>query len=253
MPAVPETGYNVLKPQRDLCFDFIHLQQDIQPAMKILIADDHTLFREGLHYTLQNLAEDVDILEASNGNEAIQMVRHYPDLDLVLMDLDMPGLDGYNGLIRLRQDYPELPVAIVTASEYEQDMLRVLECGAAGYIPKSSTSKEMLEAIRKILDGDVYVPDLAASSGTFHIRQGMQDKLRMGMNPPPGLEKYHLTPRQREVLTLMCKGLSNKSIANELGMAEGTVKIHVTAILKAMNASNRTQAVIMAREAGLIV
>jgi DNA-binding NarL/FixJ family response regulator len=178
------------------------------------------------------------------------MVRHFPDLDLVLMDLDMPGLDGYHGLTQLRQTYPELPVVIVTASEYEQDMIRVMKCGASGYIPKSMTSKDMLAAIGKILNGDVFVPDLSATSGTFHIRQGAEPSAQAHI-PPPGLDKFQLTPRQREVLLLMCEGLSNKSIANQLGMAEGTVKIHVTAILKSMNAGNRTQAVIMAREAGL--
>ena len=218
--------------------------------MKILIADDHALFREGLQYTLKALDKNVEILEAGNGSQAIQIVRHYPDLDLVLMDLDMPGLDGYHGLTQLRQNYPELPVVIVTASEYEQDMIRVMKCGASGYIPKSMTSKDMLAAIGKILNGDVFVPDLSATSGTFHIRQGAEPSAEAHI-PPPGLDKFQLTPRQREVLLLMCEGLSNKSIANQLGMAEGTVKIHVTAILKAMNAGNRTQAVIMAREAGL--
>ena len=218
--------------------------------MKILIADDHALFREGLHYTLKALDKDLEILEAANGNQAIQIVRHYPDLDLVLMDLDMPGLDGYQGLTQLRQNYPELPVVIVTASEYEQDMIRVMKCGASGYIPKSMTSKDMLDAIGKILNGDVFVPDLSVTSGTFHIRQGTEQGSRAAF-PPPALDKFQLTPRQREVLLLMCEGLSNKSIANQLGMAEGTVKIHVTAILKTMNAGNRTQAVIMAREAGL--
>lgn len=221
--------------------------------MKILIADDHALFREGLHYTLKTLGDNVEILEASNGMEAIQIVRHFPDLDLVLLDLDMPGMDGYQGLAQLRESYPELPVAIVTASEYEQDMVRVMDYGAAGYIPKSSTSKDMLDAIRKILDGETYTPDLAATSGTFHIRNGMTETPQPPSAPTPALEKFHLTPRQREVLMLMCEGLSNKGIANRLGMAEGTVKIHVTAILKAMSAGNRTQAVIMAREAGAMI
>ncbi len=217
--------------------------------MKILIADDHALFREGLHYTLQTLDDNVEIFEAKNGTEAIQIVRHFPNLDLVLMDLDMPGLNGYDGLKQLRANYPELPVVIVTASEYEQDMIRIMKCGAAGFIPKSSTSQEMLNAIRQILNGEVYVPDLGASSGTFHIRYSSQDKIEAPLSN--SLDRFDLTPRQREVLQLMCDGLSNKSIAHKLGMAEGTVKIHVTAILKALNASNRTQAVIMAREVGV--
>jgi DNA-binding NarL/FixJ family response regulator len=213
--------------------------------MKILIADDHALFREGLHYTLETLVENVEIMEAQNGTEAIQIVRNFPDLDLVLMDLDMPGINGFEGLLALRKSYPELPVVIVTASEYEQDMIRIMKSGAAGYIPKSHTSQEMLNAIRQILNGDIYVPVLGASSGTFHIRQSS------GLGSIQRADQYELTPRQREVLKLMCDGLSNKAIANKLGMAEGTVKIHVTAILKSLNATNRTQAVITARETGL--
>ncbi len=218
--------------------------------MKILIADDHALFREGLHYTLQTLDSNVEILEAKNGKEVIQLVRHNPDVDLVLMDLDMPDFDGYSGLTHLRASYPELPVVIVTASEYEQDMIRIMKCGAAGYIPKSSTSQEMLDAIRQILNGDIYVPNLSASSGTFQIRQNIP-AIQPQSSSLESLEKFDLTPRQREVLQLMCDGLSNKNIAHQLGMAEGTVKIHVTAILKSMNATNRTQAVIMAREVGV--
>ncbi len=218
--------------------------------MKILIADDHALFREGLHYTLQTLDSNVEILEAKNGKEVIQLVRHNPDVELVLMDLDMPDFDGYSGLTHLRASYPELPVVIVTASEYEQDMIRIMKCGAAGYIPKSSTSQEMLDAIRQILNGDIYVPNLSASSGTFQIRQNIP-AIQPQSSSLESLEKFDLTPRQREVLQLMCDGLSNKNIAHQLGMAEGTVKIHVTAILKSMNATNRTQAVIMAREVGV--
>jgi len=215
--------------------------------MKILIADDHALFREGLHYTLESLVDNVEIMEAKNGTEAIQIVRNFPDLDLVLMDLDMPGINGFEGLLSLRKSYPELPVVIVTASEYEQDMIRIMKSGAAGYIPKSHTSQEMLNAIRQILNGDIYVPVLGASSGTFHIRQMPENENGTSKRA----DQYELTPRQREVLKLMCDGMSNKAIANKLGMAEGTVKIHVTAILKSLSATNRTQAVITARETGL--
>jgi DNA-binding NarL/FixJ family response regulator len=170
------------------------------------------------------------------------------------MDLDMPGIDGYSGLLKLRENHPELPVAIVTASEYEADMLRVIDSGAAGYIPKSMTSTDMLNALRQILDGEIYVPDLSATSGTFQIRQipssgpllAEHDKQQAAAEI-----NGRLTPRQRDVLKLMCEGMSNKVIAHTLGMAEGTVKIHVTAILKELNATNRTQAVIMAKEAGI--
>ncbi|MDH5571967.1 MAG: response regulator transcription factor, partial [Gammaproteobacteria bacterium] len=221
--------------------------------MKILIADDHALFRQGLHYTLQTLGDDITIIEANNAAEVLNYVANESDIDLVLMDLDMPGIDGYSGLIKLRAEHPELPVAIVTASEYEADMLRVIDSGAAGYIPKSMSSNEMLDALRQILDGEVFVPDLSATSGTFQIRQVSSPGPMLGGEDDneAAMEIYHrLTPRQRDVLHLMCEGMSNKVIAHTLGMAEGTVKIHVTAILKEMHATNRTQAVIMANEAG---
>lgn len=219
--------------------------------MKILIADDHALFRQGLQYTLQTLGDDVTIIEANSAAEVLSFVENDGDIDLILMDLDMPGIDGYSGLIKLREQHPELPVAIVTASEYEADMLRVIDSGAAGYIPKSMNSNEMLDAVRQILDGEVFVPDLSATSGTFQIRQVSSPGPMLG-----GEDEYaaameihdRLTPRQRDVLHLMCEGMSNKVIAHTLGMAEGTVKIHVTAILKEMQATNRTQAVIMAND-----
>ena len=222
--------------------------------MKILIADDHALFREGLHYTLQTLGEDVEIIEANNAADALNYVEKNTDLDLILMDLDMPGIDGYSGLLKLREDHPELPVAIVTASEYEADMLRVIDSGAAGYIPKSMTSTDMLNALRQILDGEIYVPDLSVTSGTFQIRQVASSGPLLAehdRNQAAAEINGRLTPRQRDVLQLMCEGMSNKVIAHTLGMAEGTVKIHVTAILKELNATNRTQAVIMAKEAGI--
>ncbi len=223
--------------------------------MKILIADDHALFRQGLLYTLQSLGDDVEVLEADNAAEVLDYVEKHADLDLILMDLDMPGIDGYSGLLKLRESHPELPVAIVTASEYEADMLRIIDSGASGYIPKSLTSTEMLDALKHILDGGIFVPDLSVTSGTFQIRQispagpllADVDKREAGAEL-----RERLTPRQIDVLKLMCEGMSNKVIAHSLGMAEGTVKIHVTAILKEMNASNRTQAVIMAKEYGIV-
>jgi len=223
--------------------------------MKILIADDHALFRQGLLYTLQTLGDDVEVLEANNATEALDYVERNLDLDLVLMDLDMPGIDGYSGLLKLRESHPELPVAIVTGSEYEADMLRIIESGASGYIPKSLTSSEMLDALKQILDGEIFVPDLSATSGTFQIRQITPSGpllVDQEKNEAAAEIRARMTPRQLDVLKLMCEGMSNKVIAHNLGMAEGTVKIHVTAILKEMSATNRTQAVIMAKEFGLI-
>ncbi len=202
--------------------------------MKILVADDHALFREGLNFLLLELGDEVSLLEACNASEATELAGAHDDLDLILLDLDMPGLDSFTGLRTLRNRHPEIPVVVVSASEDEADIRRVLEADASGFIPKSTSGQEMLNILRRILDGETYVPDQAAG-------------LSYTVEDDPGSQ---LTPRQREVLRLMCAGQSNKLIAQTLGMAEGTVKIHVTAILKALNASNRTQAVIMASQYG---
>lgn len=212
--------------------------------MKILIADDHALFREGLRYMLQELEENVRVLEVRSASEAMDAVGRNDDLDLILLDLSMPGLDGFAGLRLLRERFPEIPVVVVSASEDPDDVRRALTGDASGYIPKSTTGRDMLDALRHILDGEIYVPTLhpngSAPTAVPAAETGDSEALATQM-----------TPRQREVLALMCEGHSNKAIARILGMAEGTVKIHVTAILKALNVTNRTQAVILAGQLGL--
>lgn len=215
--------------------------------MKILIADDHALFREGLRYVLQELEREVAVLEARSASQAMELVGDHDDLDLILLDLSMPGLDGFAGLQMLRKRFPEIPVVVVSASEEQRDVKRALDGDASGYIPKSTTGRGMLDALRQVLDGEVYVPSLS--------RNPVASEAGGPKTPcaaaPNGSHDAPLTPRQREVLALMCEGHSNKAIARILGMAEGTVKIHVTAILRAMNVTNRTQAVILAGQRGV--
>lgn len=200
--------------------------------MKILIADDHALFREGLRYVLRALEPHVVVLEAASAAQAMQTAAREQQLDLVLLDLAMPGLDGFAGLDMLRERFPDLPVVVVSASEEPRDVRRALDAEAAGFIPKSMSGAEMVVALRSVLAGNVYVPKGIGLDDDEH-------------------SELRLTPRQLQVLELMCEGMSNKEIAIRLGMAEGTVKIHVTAILRAMNASNRTHAVILAAQLGL--
>jgi DNA-binding NarL/FixJ family response regulator len=214
--------------------------------MKILIADDHALFREGLRYMLQELEREVAVLEARSASEAMELVGDHDDLDLILLDLSMPGLDGFAGLQMLRKRFPEIPVVVVSASEEQRDVKRALDGDASGYIPKSTTGRGMLDALRQVLDGEVYVPSLNHSPVASET--GGPKAPRPAASS--GNHDAALTPRQREVLALMCEGHSNKAIARILGMAEGTVKIHVTAILRAMNVTNRTQAVILAGQRG---
>ncbi|HEY2337887.1 MAG TPA: response regulator transcription factor [Burkholderiales bacterium] len=204
--------------------------------MKILIADDHALFRDGLRYMLAGLADEVTILEAKDSTEALATVGATPDLDLVLLDLAMPGMDGLAGLRALRGRRPALPVVILSASEEPIDVRRAIESGAMGFIPKASSSAVMLGALRLVLSGGVYVPPAYLA------------RSRAGTTPitAPSADTLGLTPRQHDVLRLLGQGQSNKEIARVLGLAEGTVKLHISAILRALGVSNRTRAVVAA-------
>lgn len=205
--------------------------------MKILVADDHALFREGMRYVLAGLGSNVEILEARDGSEALALVAGRPDLDLVLLDLAMPGMDGFTGLRALRTRIPAVPVVILAASEDSADVRLALNGGAMGFIPKSSTSSVMLSALRLVLSGGVYLPPAFLEKSS---RRGTTE------SGAPSLDALGLTARQQDVLKLLGQGQSNKEIAQALGLAEGTVKLHVSAILKALDVDNRTQAVIAA-------
>ncbi len=201
--------------------------------MKILIADDHALFRDGLRYVLRELDPDVEVFEAVSTTETLAIVETHTDLDLILLDLSMPGHDGFTALDNLRARYPEIPVVVVSATEDTRDIQRVMSAGAAGFIPKATPGPDIVQALLKVLAGETYIPPDIAHATEQDRYEGL------------------LTRRQQEVLTLMCQGLPNKKIARQLGMAEGTVKIHVTAILRALEVDSRTQAVVVASQMGL--
>lgn len=207
--------------------------------MKILIGDDHVLFREGLRRLLEQLRENATFAEASNFDELLDMAASKDEAyDLVLTDLRMPGWPGFSGIGMLRERQPNAKVVVVSASEAQADVREALENGAAGYIPKSSSVKIMLSALDLIFSGGVYVPATVLREGIEPDHRGAG-----GVIPPtdPQLEQL-LTQRQREVLDRLREGKSNKQIAHELGLSEGTVKIHMTAIFKSLGVRNRTQA-----------
>jgi two-component system, NarL family, nitrate/nitrite response regulator NarL len=211
--------------------------------MHILLVDDHTLFREALLHVLNQLDSQAVVLEAANIEEAAQLISHTRNLDLVLLDIELPGIDGLSALPGLRERAPTVPIVVLSGSEAPGHVKRALDDGAVGYIPKTCTSHEMLAALHIVLQGDVYVPP----------------KLLGKLEPSPlPLETgtdytalTTLTARQLEVLVLMARGLPNKSIAKTLNVAEGTVKLHVASIMRALGASNRTQAVSEASRLGL--
>ena len=215
--------------------------------MRILLVDDHTLFREALLHVLRQFDDTAVVIEASTAREAIRLAAHYHDLDLILLDLTLPGLNGLSALPELHELRPTAPLVILSASEDSVDVRQALDAGAMGYIPKSSSSHEMITALRLVLAGEVYVSPamLAAVEGLEAV--AAQVTVAAVRESTDGL-----TPRQLEVLRLMAQGLSNKGICKRLNVAEGTVKLHVTAVMRALNTCNRTQAVIEATRRGLI-
>jgi len=208
--------------------------------MKILIVDDHALFREGLCHVLRQLEEQVTILEAPDYDRALQHVSANPDLDMVLLDLNLPGKDGFAALASMTHQYPALPVVILSASSQRSDIQRALDSAAMGYIPKDTTSAIMLNALQLVLSGGVYVPKNMAQLND-HASFDKPDT------------QHGLTPRQLEVLCLLIGGHSNKAIAQQLELAEATIKMHITSILKTLGVSNRTQAAMAAERLGLAI
>ena len=213
--------------------------------MHILLVDDHTLFREALLHVLNQLDKQVFVLEAADASEATQFISHSRNLDLVLLDIDLPGVDGLTALPDLRKLAPTVPIVVLSGSENALDVQRALDHGSVGYIPKSCSSHEMLTALRYVLQGDVFVPPklLSKLGKELLVVEAPDDKSD---------SKSLLTSRQVEVLELMAKGLPNKSIARTLNVAEGTVKIHVAAIMRELGARNRTHAVTEATRRGLV-
>jgi DNA-binding NarL/FixJ family response regulator len=203
--------------------------------MKILVADDHPLFRAGIRHVLLQLDDVVEIAEADDHAAVMAHLSKHSDVGLLLMDLAMPGMQGLAALELLTQRYPALPIVVLSASEERSDMQRSLDRGALGFIPKSSTPAVMLQALRLVLAGGVYVPPA--------LVQGM---MVTSSTSDLASKRDELTPRQSAVLARVIEGKSNKAIASELGLTEATVKAHVTAVFKTLRVANRMQAAIAA-------
>jgi DNA-binding NarL/FixJ family response regulator len=214
--------------------------------MTVLIVDDHPLFREGLREVLRGLGEDSRIVAENDAEAALETAKTL-DLDLVLIDLTLPGMNGIEALERFGQEAPGVPVVIISAHEDTDEVRRALALGALGYIPKSTPPSVLLDALRLVLGGGIYVPPLLLRE-IRHVRPTYEGRSESG--EPPASDR--LTERQIEVLTLLVQGKSNKLIARELKLSDKTVKGHVTAIFRALDVVNRTQAAMEARRRGLI-
>ena len=212
--------------------------------MRILIGDDHALFREGINRLLEQIFPDAEYIQTATYDETVAHCSGQQPPDLILTDLQMPGWPGFEGIRHIRAMLLKTPLVVVSASESSEDARMALEHGAGGFIPKSSSVQIMVSALRLVLAGGVYVPHALLQSGTSGLTSNPRD--HAASSPSDLGHNISLTQRQRDVLNCLREGKSNKQIAYELGLSEGTVKIHVTAIFKSMNVKNRTQAVISA-------
>ena len=211
--------------------------------MKILIADDHALFRDGLSMHLEQIAPQAVISQAGYFSQAAKILEAEPKIDLIIIDLDMPDMKWEEGLAQLKAKAPGARFIVISASEDNRNIKKALEQGISGYIPKRSETKVLTSALKLILDGGTYLPP----SIIEHANAGLFG------DPNEGKAKGKtLTPRQSEVLSYVAEGMSNKQIAYKMGVSEATVKLHINALLRAVGATNRTQAVIIAQKMGLI-
>lgn len=212
--------------------------------MKILIVDDHPIYRKGLIALLDQMEPDTALLQATDAAQALALIAEHDDIDVVILDLVIPGMDGLRAIAEFGKIRPELPVIILSSSENPTNVRAALANGALGYVPKSAAEHTLLSAIRVVLNGDIYMPP-------FVLLQKETGKWE-GLKNQSGADRPVLTDRQIEVLRRISAGQLNKVIALELGLSEKTVKSHITAIFKALNVMNRSQAAAVARDAGFI-
>lgn len=208
---------------------------------KVLIGDDHPLFREALRVAIGDACADEDnaILEAQDIDAIKSVAAANEDLDLILLDLKMPGVQGFSGLVELRQRHPEIPIVVVSATEDRSTIREAIAFGAAGFIPKPLGRHEISAAIQSVLDGEVFVPP--------HVRLDEEPTAEEHERLAIAKRMATLTPQQMRVLSLIAEGKPNKIIAYELDVAETTVKAHITAILRKLRVHSRTQAVLAAQ------
>ena len=214
--------------------------------LRVLLADDHEMFRVAMRVALAPLGPDTEWLEAASAEATTALLERWGSVDLALLDLHMPQADGLPWIARLRERFPDVPLVVVSADERGADIKALIDLGVAGFIPKSDSAAVILQAVRLVLSGGTYVPLrlLALSSARLGPVAFALDGSGNGADTAvPGL-----TPRQDEVLRLLAQGYPNKLIARDLGLSEGTVKVHLLAIYRVLNARNRTAAVIAAQK-----
>jgi DNA-binding NarL/FixJ family response regulator len=223
--------------------------------MKVLLVDDHPLILSALQAVIQGLGDDVSVFGVASADEARAALKRDADFDLALMDLGLGDEDGFDLLGEMRSSYPALPVVVVSATERQVDVIRAIDMGAMGFVPKRASNRDLFEALRMVMSGGVYIPPImlglpAPPPGGDTVPAVMRHVPEQPLpapepaQKPRSFESLGLTPRQAEVLALLLKGMPNKLIARELSLSVETVKDHVAAVLRALGVSSRTQAVL---------
>jgi DNA-binding NarL/FixJ family response regulator len=224
--------------------------------MKVLLVDDHPLILSALQSVIKGLGDHVTVVGAGSARAARDALKSENDFDLVLLDLQLGDSDGFDLLVEFRAGYPALPVVVVSASDRTSDVIRSIDLGAMGFVPKRATNETLFEALHMVMSGGIYVPPMSigsdasqagrrstdASAGQLNVVH--KEASDSGFQTQPSLASLGLTPRQTDVLALLLKGNPNKLIARELGVSVETVKDHVAAVLRALGVSSRTQAVL---------
>ena len=212
--------------------------------MKVLLIDDHALFRDGMQLVLAKLDEAIQVFNASSYEEALPVINENLDLDLILLDLGLPGLSDIDALKAVRKKIPLAPVVILSSNDDGAKVQQILKLGAQGYIPKSTSAELLIRSLKLVLSGGIYIPP--------EILSQLGNDANNPVNNKPEVIDTPLTPRQHEVLAKLIHGYSNKEIGRLLDMAESTVRVHIAVILKALNASNRTRAARVAVQKGWV-
>jgi DNA-binding NarL/FixJ family response regulator len=224
--------------------------------MKVLLIDDHPLILSALQSVIQGLGDDVTVVGASSARAARETLQADADFDLVLLDLHLGDADGFDVLVEFRAKYPALPVVVVSASDRTSDVIRSIDLGAMGFVPKRSSNDALFEALHMVMSGGIYVPPMTMGSERSAperpegdtvpsvLRVVRENAEGSGFQTQAPLASLGLTPRQTDVLALLLQGKPNKLIARDLNLSVETVKDHVAAVLRTLNVSSRTQAVL---------
>ena len=211
---------------------------------RILIIEDHVLVREAMALTLAQVGEGVFCQQASSAAEAIALLEEDPDCDLLVVDLMLPEMNGFSLLGVIAKRFPDVPALVVSPLDDRESVHRAMKAGASGFVSKASPSNTLIEAVRTVLDGGVFTPEATSGSdGSGRTRRASQ----------AFAERFQLTAAQGRVLELVAQGKSNRDIADLLGLSEGTVKVHVSAILRSLGVTSRAQALLLMTRAGLRV